>query len=209
MANDFFSVHELETTKFDVMEFTGKWLDTFGKPEKAGAWIVSGESSQGKTSLIFKAAKYMTQFVKHKILINSIEEGKTESFKLTARRSHLSNVSDKILFGNRVPIAKVQERLRKQRSPEIVIIDSIQHSDLNKKKYEELKNEFFHKKLFIFISHADGKKPKGTLAQFIWYDAMIKIRVEGFKAFPESRFGGGEPFVIDAERAAKYHSQVD
>lgn len=209
MAHDFFSVHELENTKFDVMEFKGKWLESFGRPEKAGAWIISGESSQGKTNLCFQIAKYMSQFVKHKILINSMEEGKTESFKLTTERSGIATVGNKILFGNRVPIVKIQERLRKQRSPEIVFLDSIQHSDLNKRNYNELKEEFFNKKLFVFVSHADGNKPKGSLAQFIWFDAMIKTRVEGFKAFVESRFGGGEPYIINTKLAAKYHAEVE
>ena len=47
MANDFFSVTELENTKFKVMEFEGKWLESFGKPEAKGVWIIYGESFHG------------------------------------------------------------------------------------------------------------------------------------------------------------------
>lgn len=207
MANDFFSVHELETTEFDVMEFTGEWEECLGKPEKAGTWLIYGESYNGKTGFVLQLVKYMTHFVKHKILINSLEEGKTESFKLAIRRTNLSVVGNKILLGNRVPMPKVKERLRKQRSPEIVVIDSLQYADLNRKTYKALKNEFPNK-LFIFVSHADGKVERGALAKHIRNDAHIKIRVEGFKAFPESRFGGNKPYVINHEKAAQYHGEI-
>jgi hypothetical protein len=207
MAKGFFSVDELERTKFDVMPFKGDWLKSLGRPEKAGCWIIYGESYHGKTNFTVKLAKYLTEFVKHKVLINSLEEGKTESFRLTSRRSNLSQVKEKILLGNRVPMDGVAERLLKQRSPEVIIIDSIQFTDLNKKKFNDLIEKFPHK-LFIFISNADGKKPRGALAKHVKNAAMIKIRVEGFKAFPESRFGGGEPYIIDAERAAIYHGEI-
>lgn len=207
MANGFFSVDELETTKFDVMDFKGSWLDCLGRPEKAGVWIIYGESYHGKTNFTVKLAKYLTQFVKHKVLINSLEEGKTESFRLTSLRSNLSSVKDKILLGNRVPMSGVEERLKKQRSPEVIITDSIQFTDLNKMKFTKLIKKFPNK-LFIFISNADGKIPRGALAKHVKNAAMIKIRVEGFKAFPESRFGGGEPFIIHAEKAAIYHAEI-
>jgi hypothetical protein len=207
MAKDFFSVDELEATKFDVMPFEGKWLASLGRPEKAGVWIIYGESYNGKTNFMVQLVKYLTGFVKHKILVNSLEEGKSESFKLTSKRSNLSTVKDKILLGNKVSIEKVKERLRRQRSPEIIVIDSLQYTELTKAEFKKLKEDFPNK-LWIFISHADGKVPRGSLAKFMKNDAMIKIRVEGFKAFPEGRFGGGEPYVIDSERAAIYHGEI-
>lgn len=78
---------------------------------------------------------------------------------------------------------------------------------LNKQEYIALKEEFKNK-LFIFNSHADGKEPKGSVAQFVRYDADIKVRVEGYKAFPASRFGGGEPFTIWDKGAAEYWMDI-
>ena len=207
MANDFFSVYELENTNFKVMDFTGKWLESFGRPEIYGAWIIYGESFNGKTSFMTQLAKYLTEFIKNKVLINSLEEGKSESLKLNIKRTNLSTVAEKILLGDRVPMDKVKERLKKQRSPEIIIVDSLQYTDLDKEAYRQLRKEFA-KKLWIFISHADGKIPRGSLAKHLKNDADVKIRVEGFKAFPESRYGGGEPFIIDHGRAAKYHAEI-
>lgn len=208
MANDFFSVDEIESTKFKDFDFEGKWEASFGKPEARGVWIIYGKSYQGKSSLMMQLAKYLTDFVKNKVLINSLEEGKTKSFKMNVARSGISTVKKKVLFGNRVPIDKVCERLQKQRSPEIIIIDSLQHAKINKAKFEELR-EKYRNKLWIFISQADKSgNPKGSVAEDIKFDADVKIRVEGFKAFPESRFGGGEEFIISHEKAANYWGKI-
>ena len=205
--NGFFTVDELESTKFDVMDFQGRWKESLGRPEKAGVWIIYGDSFNGKTFFTIELVKYLTQFVKHKIIINSLEEGKTESMKLTSINANLRSVKDKILFGDRVPISVIRERLKKQRSPEIIVIDSIQYTGLKIKEYEELVNEF-RNKLFIFLSHVDGKLPRGSLAKYVRYDSMIKIYVEGYKAFVKSRFGGGKPFIIHPEKAAIYHGDI-
>lgn len=208
MANDFFSVTELENTKFKVMEFEGKWLESFGKPEAKGVWIIYGESFHGKSSFMTQLAKYLTGFVKHKVLINSLEEGKSHSLKLNIQRAALGTVADKILLGNRQPIEAVKNRLKSRRSPEIIFTDSIQYTDLNKKTYYQLRDEF-SSKLWVFISQADGKEPRGALAKHVRFDADVKIRVEGYKAFVESRYGGGKVFIIDAERAAAYWGEIE
>ena len=208
MANDFFSVDEIESTKFKDFDFDGKWEASFGKPEARGVWIIYGKSYNGKSSFMMQLAKYLTGFVKNKVLINSLEEGKTKSFQMNVDRSGIATVKDKVLFGNRVPMAQVFERLDKQRSPEIIMIDSLQYWKMNKKDFEHLR-EKYRNKLWIFISQADKSgNPKGSLAEDIKFDADVKIRVEGFKAFPESRFGGGEEFIIDEERAANYFAKI-
>lgn len=38
------------TAKFEVAEFDGAFLASFGKPELRGAWIVYGGSGSGKTT---------------------------------------------------------------------------------------------------------------------------------------------------------------
>ncbi len=208
MAKDFFSVNELESTNFKVMPFTGKWLASFGRPEARGVWLIYGESFHGKSTLTGQMTHYLTDFVKHKILLNSLEEGKSESLKLNIQRASLSTVSNKILLGDKVPMSRVKERLNAQRSPEIIITDSIQYTDLDKKSYNQLREDF-DKKLWIFVSQADGKVPRGALAKHVRFDADVKIRVEGYKAFVQSRYGGGEEFIIDPERAAKYWGKIE
>lgn len=208
MANDFFSVEELESTNFKVMDFDGKWLDSFGRPEAKGVWLIYGESFQGKSTFMTQLARYLTGFVKNKVLINSMEEGKSESLKLNIKRASLSTVASKILLGNKVSMDKVKLRIKAQRSPEVIITDSIQYTDLHKNTYNQLRKDY-NSKLWIFLSQADGKIPRGALAKHVRFDADVKIRVEGYIAFVESRYGGGEKFIIDPERAAKYWGKID
>ena len=61
------------------------------------------------------------------------------------------------------------------------------------------------RKLFIFISHAEGAHPAGRTARKVEYDADVKIMVSCFKAWCKSRFmeQPGEPYVIWEEGAAK------
>ena len=70
----------------------------------------------------------------------------------------------------------------------------------------------FPTKLFIFIAHEEGGKPYPAVAKHVRKLSEVKMRVEGFKAFPTTRFatseGGGEPFVIWEEGAARYYADI-
>ena len=58
------SVDELTRMKFIDMDFKGRWLASFGVPERSGIWIIWGNSGNGKTRFAMQLAKYMTQFGK-------------------------------------------------------------------------------------------------------------------------------------------------
>ena len=68
--------------------------------------------------------------------------------------------------------------------------------------------------LFIFIAHEDKGQPKGNMAKNIRYDADIKIRVEGYKAFATTRYEdsekgeGGADFIIWEQGAREYWADV-
>ena len=103
----------------------------------------------------------------------------------------------------------MKERLRKQRSPKVVIIDSLQYTGLTYTEYKALRDEF-RSKLFIFISHANGGSPKGAVANSVKYDAFVKVYVEGYRAYPQSRYGGNVPYTVWPEGAAKYgHTPIN
>ena len=59
-------------------------------------------------------------------------------------------------------------------------------------------------KLLIFISHADGAEPKGNVANSVKFDANVKIYVEGYRAMPQSRYGGGQPYDVWPQKSAEY-----
>ena len=101
------------------------------------------------------------------------------------------------------PIEELAVRLRKRKSPDVIFIDSLQYSGMNYAEYKALRDEF-RNKLFIFISHADGREPKGQVGKSIKYDAFVKIAVIGYRAFPQSRYGGGAPYTVWEKGAMEY-----
>ena len=96
--------------------------------------------------------------------------------------------------------------LKKKKSPNFVVIDSLQYTGLTYRDYLKFRRELANK-LLIFISHANGREPKGNAAQSIRYDCDCKIRVEGFRAMVASRFAEGipEPYTIWEEGAMQYY----
>lgn len=197
------SMRQLYSKRRKVLEFSGKWLNLMGQPEMRGSWIIYGESGNGKTSFTIQLAKYLTQF--GDVLYNSLEEGDSKSLEMACRREQMESVARKfhIVADNK---EQLKLRLQQKRSADIVITDSFQYMGLTYKEYKDLK-ESHPDKLFIFISHVEGKHPEGRAAKKVKYDANVKIHVENYIANCISRYGGGEPFVIWAEKAEELSDQ--
>ena len=201
------TIDDLTKMKFDELQLSPQFSQLLGKPERSGIWIIWGESFNGKTAFALQLAKELTN--SGKVLYDTLEEGARKSFQKAANQQNMQEVKTKFLIANRESIDELKQRLRRKKSADIIIIDSLQFSGLNKKEYVAFKEEFSNK-LIIFISHADGKNPEGSLARFVKYDADVKIRVEGYKAMCLSRLGGDkEPFVIYAKGAADFELKIN
>lgn len=187
------TVDNLMNMTIHDMKFEGQWLASLGEPELRGSWIIWGNSGNGKTRFALQLAKYLCNFTK--VLYDSMEEGASKSFKTAVYETNMMAVKDNFHVLNNEPIRLLKDRLRRQRSEDVVFIDSLQYSMLNYNAYVKLKEEF-PRKLFIFISHAEGKNPAGRTANKLRYDANIKIHISQYKAYPVSRYGGGEPYTI-------------
>jgi len=187
------TVDNLMNMAIKSMQFNGKWKASFGEPELKGSWIIWGNSGNGKTRFALQLAKYLCNF--SKVLYNSMEEGVGVSFRRAIMETNMSDVANNFHVVDNEPINELKKRLRRQRSEDIVFIDSLQYSMLNYNAYVKLKEEFPNK-LFIFISHAEGKNPAGRTANKLRYDANIKIHISQYSAYPVSRYGGGKPYVI-------------
>ncbi|PKQ69361.1 hypothetical protein BZG01_00035 [Labilibaculum manganireducens] len=197
------SVSEIYTKKFNVLPFDGAWLDSFGKPELTGTWLVWGPSGNGKTRFVLQLCKYLATLGR-KVAYNSLEEGASLSMRNAFMDVGMEEVKRRIVLLDAEPIDQLIERLQKRKSPDVVAIDSVQYTGMNYKDYKRLR-AMFPNKMFILISHADGKNPAGRVAGSIKYDAFVKVRIEGYKAFPLSRYGGGKPYTIWAEGAEDYY----
>jgi hypothetical protein len=196
------SVKNLLDKKHKVFEFEGVWLEAVGKPQTGGTWFVYGPSKMGKTSFTMMLAKYLTRF--GKVYYNSFEEGDGLTIQMAIRRAGIS-VKDRFIMptGGTEDVLSMTERLKSHKSPKVAVIDTIQFSELRFADYKRLKKAF-PDKIFVYVSHVQGEIPQGEVARKIYKDASVVFRIEGFKAFPVSRFGGRTPVVINAEQAEEY-----
>ncbi len=197
-----YTVTNVLESKFKVLGIKGKWKDAIGTPELTGSWIIYGPPKNGKTSFAFQLSKYLTNF--GKVVYDSIEEGISLSIQDAVKRTELQECGNRWHLLDKDDIDTLIARLKKQRSADIIFIDSVQFAGINMREYKKLKREFPNK-LFIFISHVKGNEPDGTTAIGIKRDANVVFRIEGFRAFPTSRFGGdGSPLDIWQKKAKEY-----
>jgi hypothetical protein len=196
------------TAKFEVADFDGEFLASFGRPELRGAWIIYGGSGSGKTTFVMQVCKYLTRF--RRVAYNSLEQGLSLSLQKAWERVGMQEVGNKIILLNKEQLKDLRVRLLKKQSPDVIVIDSVHYlRRFNMDQYQNLRDEFPNK-LFIFVSHEKGGMPKGMMAQNIRYDSEIKIRVEGYKAFVTTRYEvaergeGGADFIIWEQGAQDY-----
>lgn len=197
------SIRDIQCYKPEVMDFDGEWLASIGKPELTGSWIIWGGSANGKTRFALQLAKYLSRF--GKVVYDSLEEGLSLSMQKAIEDVGMADAKRNFHLLDKETLPELEARLEKQRSAQVVIIDSLQYTGLTYNDYKRLRDRFRHK-LFIFVSHAEGQNPKGNVGKSVKYDAFVKIYVEGYVAYPQSRYGGGSPFVIWENGARKYGS---
>ena len=196
------------TAKFEVADFDGAFLASFGRPELRGAWIIYGGSGCGKPTFVMQVCKYLPRF--RRVAYNSLEQGLSLSLQKAWERVGMAEVGNRIILLNKAQLKELRTRLKKKQSPDVIVIDSVHYlRRFNMDQYQTLRDEF-PDKLFIFISHEKAGQPKGMMAQNIRYDSEIKIRVEGYKAFVTTRYEvadlgeGGADFVIWEAGAQEY-----
>lgn len=203
------SYKNIEDYKPVELEFTGKWEASFGRPEVKGSWLVWGNSGHGKTRFTLQLCKYLCQF--GKVVYNSLEEGLSKSMQNAIIQVGMKETGRRFIFLDMESLADLERRLEKRKSPDVVIIDSLQYFRMTQKDYDRFKKKFPNK-LFVFISHAKGKEPKGSIAESIRYDAFVKVWIEGYTAFPVSRYvknGESEPFTIWIQGADDYWGNIN
>lgn len=187
------SLDQVLRTRFKVLPFEGEWKDAIGCPELTGSWIIWGNSGNGKTRFALQLCKYLCQF--GRVAYDSLEEGVSVSLVKAIKETHMMEVRKKFVVLDKEPIDQLTERLEKPKSPDIVCVDSLQYTGMSYEQYKALK-ESFPKKLFIWISHADGTLPEGRVAKKVRFDSNVKVFVQAYRAEPVSRYGGGKPYII-------------
>ena len=187
---------QLLNLKQELMQLGDGWNECLGGIPKVGIVAIWGYSGNGKSGAAMSLCKECGAY--GKVLYVAAEEGFGASMQNTVRRYDMASLHTKfqICLDS---YDELMERLEKRESAHVVVIDSPQAMGLKKSQFHELRTKYAGKKLIIFVCQADGKEPKGKVAQDIKFLADIKIWVSGFKAFSHGRFYGetGEKVIWD------------
>jgi len=198
------TIKNIAAAKIPVFEFSGEWFEAFGTPQRTGIWYIYGASGHGKTSFLLMLIKQLSSF--GRVLFESYEEGdRSLSLQEGIKRLGLLGVNNRVL----VCLDKqkeLNERLSKKGSQNIVVIDSIDMSEIRRiEQVVKLTNEH-PGKLFVFTGWAEGKDPKKNIGKDVLFMANQKIFVEGYRAFSRGRSFGQKGYLdVWKEEAIKYH----
>lgn len=188
-------------TKEEPISWGKQWQDAFATPANCGMWFVWGNSGNGKSNFCIQLAKELARTLR--VLYIPLEEEYTSTFKQLLVQTGITEVKKNIVFAKHASPKWLQEKLKRRRSPQVIIVDSIQKFV---RKYDELEKLVMEHpdKLWIFISQAEGKQPRGKAAVDCKFYAAQKIWVEGFKAISHGRYKTGGQYTIWEKGAAQY-----
>jgi hypothetical protein len=192
--------------KIDELPLTGEWEIAFGRPSKTERWFIEGESASGKSTFVMQLSKMLTQF--GKVAYVSKEEGVNLSFRRRMERLRMCEVDGKFQVIVGETMEELVERIAKHKSPHFWVIDSVQYMGIQSFAiFKKVLLDRFPNKSFIFITQNYKGKPKGKLANDIKYDAGVKIRTEGFRAYCSGRFADNAEayYTIWEEGAQRYY----
>ena len=198
------TLQNIVDAKIPKFPFTGEWYNAFGNPQSTGIWYIYGESGSGKTTFVLNLMKCLAQYTSG-ILLESHEEGEISvSLQDGIKRFGLLEIKKKIFVVDE-SLTDMIERLSAQKSPEVVLIDSVEHSEFRDAgQVIELRRKFPNK-LFIFIGQASGLNPRSKLGESILFIANQKIWVEGYRAISRGRsFGPEKHLTLWDVEADKY-----
>jgi hypothetical protein len=192
-----------------------KWKDALGELKMGFRLIVWGESGNGKSNFVMQLCSQLLSSLGTGLYL-SLEEKQGPTMQRLIERYIADHHRPALKFPNAHPTYdELFQYLKKPRSPQWVVIDSVQYFDFKTEKRYKAFEEAFPTKCLIFVSHAKGRQPDGRVADKIRYDAGIKVFVKKDIAYIQhSRYGGHANFVIwePGARAARttkeYHADL-
>ena len=189
--------------KHQVFELDGVWLDTMGRPEKNGAWLIWGSEKNGKTWLTLLLSDMLCRH--EKLFYMSAEEGTGSAFIDSLKRANINSKNNMMHLMPYESLTDLYSRLKARRAPRIVVIDNltVYAKELRGGALEKLLRDF-PSVLFIFLAHEEKGEPYTAAAKLLRKLAKLIFYVEGLACTVGGRCPGGQ-LIIDPERAALYH----
>ena len=133
------TIQNIMDKKYRTLELTGEWREAFGPMETQGVWFVWGRSGNGKTRFVMQLCKELTKFGRG--LYVSLEEGSGLTFANALHDTGMQEVGRRMLvtepeYGDADGlIADLTARMKRQRSPMFIVIDSFQYTGLTFRQY--------------------------------------------------------------------------
>lgn len=208
MAKRAYSPREVIAKTYKTLPWGERWREAFGDVPENELWFISGASASGKSNFVMQLAKELTNY--GTVLYGSYEEGVSQSFRERLQRQRMTERQGRFRVITEDSYEELAERLGKPKSAKFVIIDSFQDSGLTYEQAMELR-KLYPRKSFIFISQEYKGQPMGKPAARLRYKAGVKVRVAGYKAYCQGRFGGegSEGFTIWEEGVIMTKNDMD
>ncbi len=190
------SYEDINRATFKTIELSEEWQKHLGVPQLGNShWLIYGGSGQGKTSYALQVVKEICK--SQKVHYNTLEEGTKLSFKKALERSNIKSANSKFTY-QKENLTELTARLDRKNQAKVIVIDSVQYFFRRKSIEDYFKFcEDFENTTFIWISGADGNRPKGAIADDIYYDADIVVKIDNYEAVIEkNRFEAYESRVI-------------
>lgn len=190
------SYEDINRATFKTIELSEEWQKHLGVPQLGNShWLIYGGSGQGKTSYALQVVKEICK--SQKVHYNTLEEGTKLSFKKALERSNIKSANSKFTY-QKENLTELTARLDRKNQAKVIVIDSVQYFFRRKSIEDYFKFcEDFENTTFIWISGADGNRPKGAIADDIYYDTDIVVKIDNYEAVIEkNRFEAYESRVI-------------
>jgi len=171
-----------------------EWRSHLGNLSENFRMIIEGKSGHGKTEYVLKLSKMLAMHY-GKVHLNSVEQGKSDSFKEAFDRCNMHEVeSGKWMLGGKQmrEFDYYFKRMQRPNSGRVLIIDSLDYFSLTLAQFKQLHERFPHKSIIIIA----WNNPMDSHAKKIKYMCDIKVEINDFEAKIRSRFGGNKPLVI-------------
>lgn len=185
-----------------------EFVNAIGEIEDCFDAIIYGPSGSGKTNFTIMLLKALLKAMPAaKAEYISYEEGHGKTVQdLMQRHNMLEEVGNRLRITEHLSAKDLIAKMSKKQSAKIWVIDSLQAAGFTYSECKELKEKMVlsrKKKIIIYVSWSEGKKPQGATACSVEYYANIKMRVQDLIMFPKSRYGGNHPFIIWPEGAKR------
>jgi hypothetical protein len=162
---------------FDTFNFTGKWENFIGKPDRNFKIMIYGKGGSGKSTFALKFAHYLASSIGKRVLYVAGEE--KLGYTLHEKIERL-NVAHPNLYMN--------DKLKDLSKSDVIFIDSVNTLALEPSDLERLPENKAY--VWIFQCTKDGKY-RGS--QAFEHNADTVIEVENMTAkMGKNRFGGKE-----------------